>query len=379
MATSVLERSAALPRTSRDLIVFVDDESHVLSAFQRLVRQEPYELATTESPEQALQWVRDRDVSLLITDQRMPGMAGTRLLELVHECSPHTKCVMLTAFPDSQTIFQRMTRTIHRLITKPWNDEELKGVVRHLLRQRRESKGAEDHPFPEAFPGAGDVLASRDLKELVVRVDGAGHDGGHVLSAIREAMRRPEARRAGLLLVLDHVMQVRDSLIKLLNGIAEQVASAGARVALLDPSGAAFALRKAWGSDFPLAVFGPEPGRHRPKRILVIEGHEETRAIMRTLVATAGHFCETASDAEEGERRIQANAFDLALMDLDVLGVRGVDIVLRLAQRERKVPIVALSHLSSHWDAAACARLGIRRRLSKPCSVHELFDSIREL
>src|SRR5256884_9234882 len=56
-------------------------------------------LLTTESPEHALKWVGTREVSLVITDQLMPGMAGTELLEEVSKRSPSTARIILTAFP----------------------------------------------------------------------------------------------------------------------------------------------------------------------------------------------------------------------------------------------------------------------------------------
>ena len=65
----------------RHVVVCVDDEPAILSALRRSLRAEPYELLTTENPVNVLQWAGTRDVSLVITDQRMPGMAGTELLE----------------------------------------------------------------------------------------------------------------------------------------------------------------------------------------------------------------------------------------------------------------------------------------------------------
>src|SRR5436190_6768046 len=80
------------------VVVVVDDEPASLAAVQRSLREEPYEVLTTREPEQALKWVDTRAVSAVITDQRMPSMAGTELLERVSRKSPATVRIILTAY-----------------------------------------------------------------------------------------------------------------------------------------------------------------------------------------------------------------------------------------------------------------------------------------
>jgi len=130
--------------TERHVVVCVDDEPAILSALRRTLRTEPYELLTTESPESALEWLNSRDVSLVITDQRMPGMIGTELLEEVLKRSPSTARILLTAYPGSTAATPGVGDGTECMISKPWDSVMLRKTIRQLLGDREADLGIED-------------------------------------------------------------------------------------------------------------------------------------------------------------------------------------------------------------------------------------------
>ena len=130
--------------TERHVVVCVDDEPAILSALRRSLRSEDYELLTTESPESALEWLDSRDVSLVITDQRMPGMAGTELLEEVQKRSPSTARILLTAYPGSTAETPGLSDWTECMISKPWDAVMLRKLVRQVLGDREDEEGSGD-------------------------------------------------------------------------------------------------------------------------------------------------------------------------------------------------------------------------------------------
>ena len=114
-------------------VVFVDDEKEILASFRRLLRNEPYEVRTTTSPREALEWVERGEAGLVISDQRMPEMLGTTLLEKVGLRSPDTARVLLTGYPDS-TLLLRDVLNRPVLLYKPWDGDTLRETIRDLLR-----------------------------------------------------------------------------------------------------------------------------------------------------------------------------------------------------------------------------------------------------
>jgi DNA-binding NtrC family response regulator len=124
-------------------VLCVDDEPRTLAALQRTLRREPYEVVVTDNPWEALSWVDARDVSLVITDQRMPEMTGSDMISEIRGRSPATLCVMLTAYPGSISTEDPGWMELGELILKPWDDHQLRRIVRGLL-QERESGGVDD-------------------------------------------------------------------------------------------------------------------------------------------------------------------------------------------------------------------------------------------
>ncbi|HEX7899554.1 MAG TPA: response regulator [Planctomycetota bacterium] len=123
-----------MARENARVVVFVDDEREILASFRRLLRNEPYEVRTTTSPRQALDWVDAGEADIVISDQRMPDMLGTSLLELIGLRSPATARVLLTGYPDS-TLLLRDLRNRPLLLYKPWDADDLKNTIRDILKR----------------------------------------------------------------------------------------------------------------------------------------------------------------------------------------------------------------------------------------------------
>lgn len=67
----------------------------------------------------------------------MPVMTGLDLLRRIRTTNPRVRTVMVTGAPVSASLLQAVgADVIDRLLTKPWKDSELRGVVRELLESR---------------------------------------------------------------------------------------------------------------------------------------------------------------------------------------------------------------------------------------------------
>jgi len=117
-------------------ILFVDDEVHILSSLKRAFRKEGYNILTTDNGEEALEFFKDNNISLIISDQRMPVMSGVELLSRAKKISPETIRIMLTGYADIKAAVAAINKgEVYRFIGKPWNDDDIKMIVRHALQQ----------------------------------------------------------------------------------------------------------------------------------------------------------------------------------------------------------------------------------------------------
>ncbi|MGQ3054113.1 MAG: HD domain-containing phosphohydrolase [Roseateles sp.] len=123
------------------VILFVDDESSILSALRRLFRPEGYRVLLAESGKAGLALLETEPVDLVVSDMRMPEMDGASLLEQVRERWPAVGRVLLTGYADIGSTVEAINRgQIHRYIAKPWDDRELLMCVRDSLERRRLDK-----------------------------------------------------------------------------------------------------------------------------------------------------------------------------------------------------------------------------------------------
>jgi len=115
-------------------VLFVDDEVNILKALQRLLRSEPMNVLTASRPGEALELLEREQVEVVVTDQRMPEMSGVDLLSTVRERHPDTLRMMLTGYTEMNVAVEAINRgEIFRLITKPWQDDELKATLRQAF------------------------------------------------------------------------------------------------------------------------------------------------------------------------------------------------------------------------------------------------------
>lgn len=117
-------------------VLLVDDEENILNALNRVLRKEGYRILTAISGTDGLSIIDREKITLVLSDHRMPGMEGVEFLSEVRKRSPDTIRMMLTGYADMQAVVSAINRgEVYRFITKPWNDEEIKLILRDAIRQ----------------------------------------------------------------------------------------------------------------------------------------------------------------------------------------------------------------------------------------------------
>lgn len=117
--------------TSKDLrILFVDDETSVLSSLRRFLRKEPYQTLFAAGAEEALQLIQDNDIHIVVTDLRMPGMTGLQLIDRLRKDRPDIlRCVLSATRDIEETIASINKGEVFRFISKPLEPESFKKII----------------------------------------------------------------------------------------------------------------------------------------------------------------------------------------------------------------------------------------------------------
>ena len=132
-------------KRKKQKILVVDDEPDNLDLLYRTFRRD-FQVLKADSGTNALEVLaKEGEVAVIISDQRMPEMKGTEFLSKTLPQFPDTVRIILTGFTDIEDLVDAINAgQVYRYITKPWDPEELKGVVQRaaetydLLKQRTE-------------------------------------------------------------------------------------------------------------------------------------------------------------------------------------------------------------------------------------------------
>ena len=134
---------------SAQAILCVDDEPVVLESIKEQLKRnfgKSYYIEVAESGEDALEIFEELqaegvEVSLIISDQIMPGMKGDELLSYIHTQYPKTLKVLLTGQASAEAVGNAVnTANLYRYIAKPWDEGDLNLTVTEALRSYAQDK-----------------------------------------------------------------------------------------------------------------------------------------------------------------------------------------------------------------------------------------------
>lgn len=112
---------------TRVLALVVDDDAHVRLALSRILSDAGADVVTAPSGLHALQKLQVLPVDLLIADQLMPGMEGTRLLETAYKTWPRIMRVVYTGYLSSGLLVDAVNRaSVHKVLAKDMAPEWLR-------------------------------------------------------------------------------------------------------------------------------------------------------------------------------------------------------------------------------------------------------------
>ena len=130
-------------KTTEHTILIVDDEKSILNAIKRSLSGENYQILTADNPQEALRLLATNQFSVIISDYTMPSMSGADLLGIVRKKQPRCIRIMLTGGTETEIVPNEIADSIlhcQRLITKPWDDDQLRQAIRECIVQYGDSR-----------------------------------------------------------------------------------------------------------------------------------------------------------------------------------------------------------------------------------------------
>lgn len=114
-------------------VLIVDDEVNNLQLLKRTLRRK-FNILTAIDGKEALEIIEKEghNISLIISDQRMPKMTGTEFLEKVSEKYPYIIKMLLTGYSDVEAMIDGVNKCqLFQYITKPYEPDEIEVIIDH--------------------------------------------------------------------------------------------------------------------------------------------------------------------------------------------------------------------------------------------------------
>ncbi len=115
-------------------VLIVDDEEQIIKSLRRALKPLNLNISSALNGQDALELLKNDKISLIISDQRMPGMYGVEFLSKSREYSPNSVRILLTGYADiDATIDAINSGDIKYYLSKPWDDNNLLSRVKESL------------------------------------------------------------------------------------------------------------------------------------------------------------------------------------------------------------------------------------------------------
>ncbi|MGH7825289.1 MAG: sigma-54-dependent transcriptional regulator [Candidatus Binatia bacterium] len=189
-------------------ILVIDDEPMICQQLERLYTQTGHRVTTTNRVENALEYLANEDVDLVITDMRLPGLSGVDLIRCIQERWPDVPVIVMTGYAHIESAVEVLKLGASDYIVKPFSAAAIQESshailekarifteIRHLRRELKErcefggmlSKTQEMHRVFEIIR----MVSSTDMTVVVEGETGTGKE------LVASAIHHQSPRRDG--------------------------------------------------------------------------------------------------------------------------------------------------------------------------------------
>jgi len=112
-------------------------------------------------------------------------------------------------------------------------------------------------------------------------------------------------------------------------------------------------------------------------KILLIDDEEEFISTLAERLELRGYLCRTAGDGQEGIQMVTNEIFDIAILDLMMPGITGLNTLRQIKEIQPDLPVILLTGHGSTKDGMEGMRIGAFDFLIKPLDIYALIAKIK--
>jgi two-component system response regulator AtoC len=152
-------------------VLIVDDEKHTREGLRQAL-EDNYDVSVAASADEAFNLIESQEYDVILTDLRMPGKSGLKVIDKALTLPNKPAVLMMTAYGNIETAVEAMKRGAVDFLTKPVNIERLEVLIQRALKTKTlevEVKHLHER-LDDKFSFEGIVGHSARLQEVIDRV-----------------------------------------------------------------------------------------------------------------------------------------------------------------------------------------------------------------
>ena len=116
----------------------------------------------------------------------------------------------------------------------------------------------------------------------------------------------------------------------------------------------------------------------RQRRILLVDDEANVRTVFSDILKKESYLVKEAKDGPEAIKAIDEETFDLALVDLRMPNMDGIEVLENIKKRKPEIPVIVYTGYGSITSAVEAMRKGAFDYLNKPFSPQQLKSNIKK-
>ena len=152
-------------------VLIVDDEKHTREGLQQALA-ESYDVSVAANADEAFNLMEAQSYDAIVTDLRMPGKSGLKIIDKALALPGRPAVIMMTAYGNVESAVEAMKRGAVDFLTKPVNIERLELLIQRALKSKTlevEVKQLHER-LDEKFSFEQIIGHSQELKDVIDRV-----------------------------------------------------------------------------------------------------------------------------------------------------------------------------------------------------------------
>jgi len=396
-------------------IIVVDDEKRICHNVAKILSKNQYEVTHAVSAQEALEKMAKESFSLLISDIVMPGKNGLELLKVVKKEWPLTKAVMMTAYASTDTAIKAIRLGALDYIPKPFTPDELRATVERALTGNLVEAPTTDEEKETIDVIDIDMPFETDEVSKYTGEDYAARLGRSDMPVIEIKMPEPLENYCEMGTMVCDIFKKLGATCKAGTKTGECPQKKAKKGKAKKAKG--FDAQTLIGIDQPFnyeevaAITGPDyirnlhhedlvvtpyeelkkemtrrmekPAEHAPayqdlmkepayKNILVIDDEVAVNNNIRKILVKKGYHVDQAATKNEALDKIQARPYTLVLLDLKIPGVRGLELLKAVRDKDPEAKVIIITGYATIETAVESARQGAVDYLPKPFTPDEI-------